>query len=549
MYSDEKAGIICKKVETLKADRVNWETYWEAISQFVLPNRSEYIGKRTKGDLTRSNQIYDSTAVRSARLLGRSIQGAVISSSFFGLKIRNDREQTDNDAVNKWLEQCSSIMLAAFEDSNFQVQAGQAIHNNVVFGTAALTVEGRSNDLAFDGLVFRDESLSDFVFDEDANGMPAMVYRQVMLSPDAAYLKYKDVEGVPKEVIEDLEKKKSQTGPKKVEFIESIEPIGLHAEDNHSETTTVNGENVTQDKGAFVSYMVYKPLKKIVSQQYFQEMPTLVFRWDKITGDQYGWSEAMTALPDIITLNEIKRLELGAVEKAILPPKEIPVGVLTSGSLNRAPNGITMVNKPGQISNIDEPYNFTLTANKTDELQYSIKSCFHEQDLVLPDRANDTATEVRIRYELMQRLLGSTFGRMTSEFLNPLINRVFRIMFEGGAFPDQPQIEGFEGAEIDVEYQSPLARSQRQDDVTAASQVLGIQQQIAAQYPEIQLALDPYEVLKTVNNATGAPSTILIDRAKYDEKVKEAKAQQQAMAQEQRQHEVALKTGGQNGAQ
>ena len=51
-----------------------------------------------------------------------------------------------------------------------------------------------------------------------------------------------------------------------------------------------------------------------------------------------------------------------------------------------------------------------------------------------------TATEVQVRYELMQRLLGPTLGRFQSEFLNPLIERVFGIMFRANAFLPAPEI-------------------------------------------------------------------------------------------------------------
>ena len=518
MLTQEQALEICKKYDRLKAERSNWENYWEWIAQYVVPNKADFLSKRMMGDTTRMNQIYDTTAPRAKRLLSRSIIGAILTGDFFGLRLRRNSPLSDNDDFSAWLQASANIMLDALKDSNFKVEAGQNIETGVGFGTAGLTVEGTSTDLMFDGLVFRDEHLKDFVFDEGADGTPDMIYRSVMMTPASAMKKYGDNSEVPEKVREDIKKRYDQTNSKKIEFIQAIEPIELYPEGKHTMTIGSGDKKQTRPKGFYYTTMIYKALKEPIGEGYEMDLPTIIWRWDKVTGDQYGWSEAMTAMPDIMTLNEIKRLELGATEKNILPPKEIAVGVLANGRFNRRPNGITRVNKVGQIQNIDEPYDMRLSTMKTDELQHSIKSCFHEQELVLPQRGNDTATEVRLRYELMQRLLGATFGRLQSEFLNPLINRIFRIMLEGGAFPELPDVEGLSASEIDVEYKSPLARSEKQGDVDATYELIAMTERLAQlelmqkqSGAEIPMAFDNYEALKIVESAKGAPAKLVKD--------------------------------------
>lgn len=550
MIKQEKGQLICEKYDKLKAARHNFDVYWEYIAQFVIPNQADFITKRYKGDLTRTNQIYDTTAPRALRLLAASIVGAIFTGKWFGLVPRVQGEAEKSDEFKSWLSEVADQMLAAFNDSNFGVQAAQNIKTGTGFGTAGLTVENSSSSLFFEKLTFRDEHLKDFVFDEDADGKPGMIYREIILSATAAYVKYVGIQNeLPADVWKDINDKYDSKSDEKIHFIHAIEPIELHDDQNHYEQRTVDGVKQKIPKGDYYSCVIHKETGEAVEESWEVELPIIIWRWDKITGDQYGWSEAMIAMADIITLNEIKRLELGAVEKNILPPKEIAIGALANGKLSRKPNGITRVNKNGQIQNLDEPYDLRLSSMTSEELKESIKSCFHEQELVLPQSGSDTATEVRLRYDLMQRLLGATFQRIKTELLNPLISRVFRIMYDGGAFPELPEIEGLSSDEIDVEYMSPLARSEKQAEVdssfemvAAFAQAIQIEEQGRAG-SKIAQAFDPYEFLETLEKAKSVPPKILMDKKKWEAAVEETQKQQQAAIEAQREHELKMKGG------
>jgi hypothetical protein len=528
MQEDKDAVRIIAVYNKLKTGRKNWETYWEYISQYAAPNKSSFIEKRAQGDMTRANQIFDGTAGRAARLLASSIIGAVFTGKWFGLRLRG--VDSDSDVWSAWLEEVTETMLAAFEDSNFLVQIGQDIFSMVTFGTSGLSVEQNSDDQIFDKLIFKDNHLSTFVFDEGSDGIPNRIYREIMMSPEAALDRYLDHPLVPTEIIDDFKKKVEMKSHSPLKFVEAIEPTTLLS-------------SADREEGNFKVSLVYATEKKDMFSSYVEDLPMLVSRWDKITGDVYGWSPCMTAMPDILTINEVDRLELGAWEKNILPPKEIVVGTLLNGKLNRGVNGVTIVNRAGAINNIDEPFSFRNSHIKAENVRESIKSAFHEQELILPDRSHDTATEVRIRYDLMQRLLGATFGRIKSEKLQPLINRVFRIMYDGGAFPPIPE-DGTQ-SDIAVEYLSPLAKSQRASEVEATMQLSNWIQQLSAMNPKVMLGFDEHAAGQVLADGLGVPTKVWKDKKAYDAAIE--KAQQEAMQQQQQQqqHEKTLKNGEQ----
>ena len=69
-----------------------------------------------------------------------------------------------------------------------------------------------------------------------------------------------------------------------------------------------------------------------------------------------------------------------------------------------------------------------------------------------------SATEVSERMADLSRQIGSSFGRLQSEFVNPLLRRVIRILTKQGRI-ELPRIDG---KEVKVVPRSPLAQAQHQ---------------------------------------------------------------------------------------
>ena len=141
-----------------------------------------------------------------------------------------------------------------------------------------------------------------------------------------------------------------------------------------------------------------------------------------------------------------------------------------------------------------------------------------------------TATEVQVRYELMQRLLGPTLGRFQSEFLNPLIDRVFGIMFRAGAFREPPEIMG--GQQIDVEFIGPLARSQRMEEATAVERLYQLAMEIGQADPSVLDLINNDVAIRMRATLLGVPKSVLRGEDEVEE-LRQQRAEQQQQMQEQ----------------
>jgi hypothetical protein len=139
-----------------------------------------------------------------------------------------------------------------------------------------------------------------------------------------------------------------------------------------------------------------------------------------------------------------------------------------------------------------------------------------------------TATEVIERTERTLRLLGPTLGRLQSEFLGPMIDRIFGVLSRSKRLPPAP--ESLEGAELKIEYVSPLARAQRQSETQGIMRTLELAVPVAQFDPDTIRAIKGVDMLRYIANLNGVPPKLM----ETDDNIQaEKQAEAEAMAQQQ----------------
>jgi hypothetical protein len=102
-------------------------------------------------------------------------------------------------------------------------------------------------------------------------------------------------------------------------------------------------------------------------------------------------------------------------------------------------------------------------------LREQILRTFYADLMRMTDRADMTATEVVQRTSEQMRLFGPLIGRLESEMLGPLVERIFGILTRQGMLPVAPQ--EIQNQEFTVEYVSPIATAQKQQSAAGIVQV------------------------------------------------------------------------------
>jgi len=191
-------------------------------------------------------------------------------------------------------------------------------------------------------------------------------------------------------------------------------------------------------------------------------MPAFFASWARASGSKWGYGPGNTALADTLTLNDAVRSDLLSRAIAINPPM-MTTQRNVIGDVNLIPGGETIVRDLNGIKPYENGANFGASNDLIQRGRDSIKAIFHNDQLTLKESPAMTATEVQVRYELMQKVLGTVLGQLQTGLLDPIVQRTFSILTRAGRLPEMPdKVAQLQGT-VDIEYTGPMARSQNAD--------------------------------------------------------------------------------------
>ncbi|MFN3612598.1 portal protein, partial [Tepidimonas sp.] len=188
------------------------------------------------------------------------------------------------------------------------------------------------------------------------------------------------------------------------------------------------------------------------------------------SGDAYGYSPAMQAMPALGSVSAIKKTTLKSGQKAVDPP------YLSHDSVTEGLDIRPGANNPGTVDGQGrmlvrrmETGNFQVAENMlADERKDIEDSFFVTLFQILTETPEMTATEVMERVAEKAALLAPTMGKLQTEYLGPTITREIDVLFEMG-YPGLPEVppELVEAqGEYEIVYTSPLAKGMYAEEVS-----------------------------------------------------------------------------------
>lgn len=510
MLTDSEIIHLCKRKDKMKAERGTWETHWQDLANYVLPNSADFNVQRALGD-KRTTLIYDSTGIHSNEMLAAGLHGMLTNPAqkWFSVRVKNDIEDmNDNPEVKNWLEMTTDAILT--ELSAPEVAFASHIHEYYLslcsIGTAAMFIGEPVN--REEGLSFKTIHINELFIAENADGIVDTVFRSFKLPLRLVVQRFGE-EALSPRMRRMWEKKEFD---KEVEILHCVYP----RED------APEGAKASKMLPVASVYLDEKE-KHILQEGGFDEMPFMVSRWSKATGEVFGRSPAMTSLPDIKMLQEMMKTTIRAAQKIVDPPLLVPDdGVI--GPVRTIPGGLNYYRSTtgARIEPLLTGGNIPISFEMMEDIRSRIRMMFFLDQLQFQGGPQMTATEVIERTERTLRLLGPTLGRLQSEFLGPMISRIFGVLVRQGKLPIPPEI--IQGQEIKIEYVSPLARAQRQSETEGIMRTLQLAGPIAQFDPRAVKAIKGIETVRHIAQLNGVPPRLISS----DEEVQ---AQMQAEAQ------------------
>jgi hypothetical protein len=517
--TDLTKGLL-SRYEKLEGQRQNWETHWQEVADYMQPRKADVTKQRARGD-KRMEQVFDSSPIQAVELLAASLHGMLTNPStpWFTLRFK-DEEIENEDEAKLWLEASTDAMYTAFNRSNFQQEIFELYHDLITFGTAAMFIEEDDDDI----IKFSTRHINEVFIAENDKGRIDTIYRRFKISARAAMQKFGEA------VSSDVQSAFKKDPYKEVEILHAVYPRS-DFNPNKKDKKNMPFESV---------YIEFKNGNEL-SVSGFREFPFVVPRYLKASNEIYGRSPAMTALPDVKMLNEMCKTTIKAAQKQVDPPLLVPDdGFLLP--VRTVPGGLNFY-RSGTRDRI-EPLNIgannPLGLNMEQQRRDSIRAVFYVNQLMMQDGPQMTATEVIQRNEEKMRLLGPVLGRLQSELLKPLIDRVFAILLRNNMLPAAPEF--LSGRDIEIEYVSPLAKAQKSTELQSimrAVEILGSLANVAPVFDYVNFD----NLVKHLADIVGVPQKILKTQSQVNAERQQAAQQQEQMQQMQQLQQVA-KAGG-----
>lgn len=496
---DDYVSQIKERYDALKSstERTNFESHWEEIAELVQPRKLGFVGMRTAGE-KRMNRVYDPTGVHSNELLAAGLHGMATNpaAQWFSLRmvgkrlITMDGREVDDinqvEEVQKYLSDVEQIMWARIYQpgTNFTTALHETYLDLGAFGTAILFIGQRSDG----GLLFEARSLAECVICENADGKVDTVYRKTDYTVRQLMQMAKQAGWKPSS--QTLDKARNNKLDDTVCVIHAVYP-------REDRDPTKKGP---RDMPYASCYFEHETGHRL-DESGFPEFPYMVVRWSKYAGEIYGRAPGMTALPDLKMLQAMTLTLVKAAQKIVDPPmwlrddgvvgqtRTIPGGInYWRGNPN---DGVMMMPVSGQ--------GLPVTMDLLEQIRNRIRTTFFVDVLQFTSDAQMTATEVMQRTAERMRLMGPLIGRLESEMLGPLVERVFGILTRLQLLPEVPEL--ISEQEFTVEYVSPIATAQKQQSANGVIQAMQLVAGTLGPEGAMQVGMQRLDAMKLVEYA------------------------------------------------
>lgn len=510
---------IIRRYQQLKSDRHVAEEVWDLLEKFVYPlGGGKYFQMlANEGEVNwRRRNIYDDTAILGADTLAASIHGSLTSpaTKWFDLNFRDPVLNADTDA-KAWLDECGVIVWDTIQQSNFNLEVSEGYLDLTSFGNTMLTQEP-IDDITWEGVTFNSVPLRENYFEEDEKGGVLNFYRRLQWKPSQFKAKFGD--DVP-DVI------KSQYDKAVASKIELVYCVYRDEENKDTDTSKL----LSKEKRPYkYKYVLVNGAEECGKGGGYYEMPAYAIRWRRTSGSQWGYGPGHVALSTVLTLNEMIKLVLESAEKVIDPASLIQARGLLS-DLDLSPGGQTVVKDADKsVKAYESRARFDVSAVQINDLRDMIRRLYHVDQLELKESPAMSATEVMVRYELMNRLLGPTMGRLQNDMLDPVVTNTFKMLHRAKQFPDMPQSVAAAGGVVNVEYVGPLSRAQKTDEVASVERWLGNIGNLAEIFPDIRHVPDPKAIAVYMADSLNVPAKLMKSEAQINTAVAEERKMKQA---------------------
>lgn len=384
--------------------RTPWINRWDNARRYTMPSSDDDIAT-----------LFDSTAADAVDNLAASLYSLITPPESLWMDLVPESAESPNAEI------ATATFRANLNDSNFYTTIHQCYLDLVVCGTACLFMAenpiGASSAFSFTAIPMYDIAI-----------LPNAVFHTTSIRACDVAIRFPT--WTPPKDIRDKMKHDPEMPLKMVQSLVGTDFVAW------------------LDVGGDIE-------NNIVSTGTFETNPYIIFRWSLSSGEMYGRSPVMRALPDIKTANKVVELVLKNATIAVSGIWQADDdGVINLNNINLTPGAIIpkAVGSSG-LTPLASGADFDVSQLVLKDLRERIRHALLVDRLGLLSDKEMTATEILARNADMMRILGATYGRLLHEFIRPLVDRGLQILSRRGVI-DQIKLNG----DAELKYIAPIAK-------------------------------------------------------------------------------------------
>ena len=539
---DDKAKDCEKYLEILAQQRLYWEPQIDNIIAYVNHGRRFIQDRNLQPGQQTGQEVYDDTAMLARNKLRDGMVGYLCSRNqpWFGLEIPgklnfprtsgmrawNGQRIDSYPQVQKWLQDCQTVLYSAFNRSNFYDKNTQFISDGATCGTAYFLIE---EDVKNARTVFTVPHFRECFIAENEFGAVDTNYRvyRMTLRQFAEKFGMETMEGADQNFKKDYESNlyAQRDVLHAIYPRRDFQPGRIDAKGKKWESVWVyrQGGKILNVDGA-----APKGDDKVtlLSEGGYDSMPIVSWRWNVNSDEVYGRGPGHDAFVSIALANQMGRTNLVTAQRAAEPP--LVAYSDQRGAIQRGPNSITYLeSNRGDIRlRMPQPLHtgvqsLPFTVDYEDRVARTINEHFYTDVFQMMSQLASAGQSERMVTEQIAELqsekaaiLGTRVGNLQAEAFNPIINRMYEIEVAAGRIPTPPDILlNSVHSGVEIQYLGPLAQAQtRLTKVRAIQSGLQLVTAVAQINPTSVDVVDYDQVAKEALDAVSFPASCLRDQ-------------------------------------
>lgn len=518
---NKDAQKFCARLGQLRLARAIHESHWSDCYRFGAPERQQNFTSMTENNGQREKEradLYDSTAADAVQVLVSMIMNGVTPANAIWFKAQPDgiddlAELTEGE---RWLEDVCQFLWRNIHAANFDSESFETTTDIVTAGWGILYTDVDRD--AGGGYVFESWHPGNcFIGSTRADGLIDTIYREHEMTAETMVNTYGE-DNCHFQVVE-----RAKTAPDdKYKLLHVIQP------------RKQVGAGQINKAMPFASYHIDVSNKLTMKESGYHEFPCAIPRMRRLPNSVYGNGQMTIALPDAKMANELMKTTINSAEMQLggmwIAEDD---GVLNPYTVRIGPRKIINANSVDSMKRLDDGTNFQIADYLLTNLQGSIRKKLMADQLPPIGTQQMTATEIHTRVELIRQMLGPMYGRLQTEYLQSILDRCFGLAMRSGALGQPP--EELWGRNLSFKFVSPMARSQRMEEVMATESYVMSLSQMAAVDPSILDNVNFDAVAVVTGNGRGVPQSIMrtadevqeLRQARQKAKEEQEQAQQQ----------------------